>query len=151
LVKLAKEREVCMLIIQHCTKDGNYKGGTELLHAIDAHFALARNSEDETLRDLTGHKNRFGACVTTTFSFGSEGYNFDAIEAETPVDSPKKSKKTSKREVILSVLDTPKTIAGIVRETNVNGSYLTTLMRELVTEGVVSKDGKGANATYVKV
>lgn len=150
LVKLAKEREVCMLIIQHCTKDGNYKGGTELLHAIDSHFSLAKNSEDDSLRDLIGHKNRFGACMTTTFSFGSKGYDFQAVETEKSVDSPKKAKKSSKRETVIGALETPKTVAEIVKETGVNGSYLQTLLRDLVTEGALVKTGKGASASYVK-
>jgi DNA repair protein RadA/Sms len=151
LIKLAKEREVCMLVIQHCTKDGKYKGGTELLHAIDAHFSLEKNAEDDTLRDLVGHKNRFGACVSTTFSFGSKGYDFEAVEAESPEEAPKKGKKgPSKREVVLSILDTPKTVADVVRETGVNGAYLTTLLREVVTEGLVIKTGKGAAAAFVK-
>lgn len=151
LVKLAKEREVCMLIIQHCTKDGNYKGGTELLHAIDAHYALQKNEDDNSLRDLVGHKNRFGACVTTTFAFGSKGYDFEAVEAEADEESPKKSKKVSKRDAIIEVLDTPKTIAEIAKQTGATGGYLTTIMRELTTEGLVSKHGKGATATFVAI
>lgn len=151
LVKLAKEHEVCMLIIQHCTKDGNYRGGTELIHACDAQFSLEKNKEDDGLRDLIAHKNRFGACITTTFAFGSKGYDFEAVEVESPVDAPKKGKKgSSKRDAVLSVLDSAKTIANIVKETGVSGAYLTTLLREIVNEGLVTKSGKGSAATFVK-
>lgn len=151
LVKLAKEKEVCMLIIQHCTKDGKFKGGTELTHAIDSHFSLEKNSEDGTLRDLIGHKNRFGSCSTTTFSFGSKGYDFEAVEVESPIEAPKKGKKVSKRDAILEVLDTPKTIAEIAKETGATGAYLASILREVTNEGLVSKNGKGANATFVKI
>ena len=140
-----------MLIIQHCTKDGNYRGGTELVHAIDAHFSLEKNKEDDGLRDLVGHKNRFGACVTTTFSFSSRGYDFEAVEVESPIETPKKGNKgPSKRDAVLSILDTAKTVADIVKETQVNGGYLQTLLREVVNEGLVTKNGKGANTTYIK-
>lgn len=151
LVKLAKEHEVCMLIIQHCTKDGNYRGGTEIIHACDAQFSLEKNKEDDGLRDLIAHKNRFGACVTTTFAFGSKGYDFEAVEVESPVDVPKKNKKgLSKRDAILSVLDTAKTIAEIAKETGATGGYLSTILRELSNEGLVTKTGTAAAAVFQK-
>jgi predicted ATP-dependent serine protease len=150
LVRIAKTHECCLLIIQHCTKDGNYKGGTELLHAVDAHFSLHKNEEDHDLRDFEAHKNRFGACSTVTFPFGSHGYTFECVETESEESSPKKKRGPSKRDAVLEVLDTPKTVADIVKTSEVSGGYLTTLLRELVTEGVVMKLGRGSEATYIK-
>ena len=150
LINLAKAHECCILIIMHFTKGGSYKGSTEIVHAADALFTLEKNPDDYNLRDLICHKNRFGQCSFTTFPFGSKGYTFEAVESENPVQQGSKGKKTSKRDLVLEVLDTPKTIAQIANESQVSGAYLTNLLRELTNEDKVTKDGKGATATFVQ-
>lgn len=149
LVTLAKEHEVTLLIIQHCTKDGKYKGSTELVHAVDAQFSLQKNPDDYNLRDLIAHKNRFGCCSFMTFEFGINGYNFD-FEQQTEQQQQQKTKKTSKADVVLNVLNSAKTAAEIVKETEISGAYLTMILRDLVTQGKAIKDGRGAQATYIK-
>lgn len=150
LVGLAKANETCVLIIQHCTKDGKYAGKTELVHSVDAQYTLQKNPDDYGLRDLIAVKNRFGACSFTTFPFGSQGYTFEAVEDTSNETPATKTKKVSKADVVLEVLDTPKTVAQIVQETSVGGGYLTTLMRELTIQGKIKKEGRGTDATYVK-
>lgn len=149
LVTLAKNHEVCIFIIMHYTKSGTFKGSTALNHAVDCFFTIEKNPDDFNLRDIMIHKNRFGSCGFTTLHFGSDGYDFEVVEVDNPIQ--KKSKKTSKRDLVLGVLDTDKTMAQIANESGVNGSYLTTLMRDLVTQGAVQKNGRGAEATYKKL
>jgi len=151
LVSLAKEREVCMLIIMHFTKGGNFKGSTEVTHACDALFTLEKNPDDHNLRDLIAHKNRFGACTFTTFPFGARGYTFEAVAADNNPDRKSAAKKASKADQVLELLTEPKTVAQIVRESEVNGAYLGTILRQLVTEGKASKDGRGVDAAYKKI
>ena len=63
-----------------------------------------------------------------------------------------KEKKASKRDVVLQALeDGEKTIADLARETEVNGQYLVAILRDLSNEGVVSKEGKGAQAIFKKL
>lgn len=146
LIRLAKEHEVCMLIIMHFTKSGSFKGSTEITHAADALFTLEKNPDDHGLRDLIAHKNRFGACTLTTFPFGSEGYTFEA----TIVDSKNKEKKQTKSDMILNALTTPKTQQQLTIETETSGVYLASLIRQFIAEGKVIKNGRGASATFVK-
>ena len=151
LVNLAKEREVCMLIIMHFTKGGSYRGSSEIIHASDALFTLEKNSDDHNLRDLIAHKNRFGACTFSTFPFGANGYTFEAVAADNNPDRKSVAKKASKADQVLELLTEPKTVAQIVRESEINGAYLNTILRQLVTEGKASKEGRGADATYKKI
>jgi hypothetical protein len=99
---------------------------------------------------LDCHKNRFGQCSFTTFAFGSKGYVFEAVAVDNNPERRSATKKTSKRNQILNVLDSEKTAAQIASESGVNGTYLTNLLREVVNEGVVIKNGKGASALYAK-
>jgi predicted ATP-dependent serine protease len=150
LINLAKAHECCILIIMHFTKGGSYKGSTEIVHAADALFTLEKNPDDYNLRDLICHKNRFGQCSFTTFPFGSKGYTFEAVTNDNNPERKTSSKKTSKRDQILNVLNSEKTVAQIASESGVNGTYLTNLLREVVNEGIVTKSGKGTNAIFVK-
>jgi predicted ATP-dependent serine protease len=150
LISLAKQYEVCLLIIMHFTKGGSYKGSTEIVHAADALFTLEKNPDDHHLRDLIAHKNRFGACTFTTFPFGDRGYTFEAVAADNNPERKSEAKKQSKGDVVLNALDTPKTIQQIVQDTDVAGAYLTSILRQFINEGKVSKDGRGVDATYKK-
>ena len=150
LVNLAKEHEVCVLIIMHFTKAGNYKGSTEIVHAADALFTLEKNPDDHNLRDLICHKNRFGQCSFTTFPFGAQGYTFEAVAADNNPDRKSAAKKESKSDTVLEALANSKTVQQIVQETNVSGAYLNSILRQLVTEGKATKDGRGAEAVYKK-
>jgi predicted ATP-dependent serine protease len=150
LVNLAKEKEVCMLIIMHFTKGGNFRGSSSVIHAVDALFFLQKSEDDHNLRELVAHKNRFGACTFSTFHFGANGYTFENIVSDNNPDRKSVAKKSSKTDQVLDLLVEPKTVAQIVRESEINGPYLNTILRQLVTEGKVSKEGRGADATYIK-
>jgi predicted ATP-dependent serine protease len=151
LINIAKQYEVCMLIIMHFTKSGSYKGSTELVHAADALFTLEKNPDDHNLRDLICHKNRFGQCSFTTFPFGATGYTFESVVVENNPIQKSATKKESKADVVLNSLTDPKTVQQIVQDTNVSGAYLGTILRQLTAEGKIIKDGRGAEATFMKV
>ena len=149
LVRIAKENEMCIAIILHMTKNNQFKGTTLLNHAVDTFMTISKNPDDMHLRDFMIHKNRFGGGSFTTFPFGAQGYTFEAVAADNAPERP--SKKTSKSEVICDILTEPKNVKQICEETGVNGSYLSTILRTLVTEGKIKKEGRGADATYQKI
>ena len=148
LIQTAKEHEVVIGIILHFTKSGTYKGDTLLPHSADMNIIMTRNKDDYNLRDVDVTKNRFGSAGQAIFEMTSRGFTFEAAEINNPV--PQQGKKTSKSDIVLNSLDTAKTIAQIVQETNVSGAYLTNLLRQLQAEGKVDKSGRGAEATYIQ-
>lgn len=148
IVQTAKENEIVIGTILHFTKAGTYKGSTLLPHSVDCNVIMNRNKEDYNLRDIDVTKNRFGSAGQAIFEMTPRGFTFEAVEAQSEENA--KGKKGSKKDAVLSVLDTAKTIENIVKESGVSGSYLTTLLRELTNEGVVIKNGKGASATFIK-
>jgi predicted ATP-dependent serine protease len=146
IVKTAKENETVIGTILHFTKSGTYKGSTLLPHSVDCNIIMTRNKEDYNLRDVDITKNRFGSAGQAIFEMTGRGFTFEAVEQESSTEG----KKQSKADIILDSLSEPKTVAQIVQETGVSGAYLTTLLRQLTTEGKVDKDGRGADATYKK-
>ena len=148
IVQTAKQHEIVIGTILHFTKAGTYKGSTLLPHSVDCNVIMNRNKEDYNLRDVDVTKNRFGSAGQAIFEMTPRGFTFEAVESKEQENA--KGKKGSKRDAVLSTLDSAKTIESIVKESGVTGSYLTTLLRELVSEGAVSKTGKGASATFIK-
>lgn len=146
IVQTAKEHEVIIGVIMHFTKAGTYKGSSLIPHSTDCNIIMTRNKEDYNLRDVDVTKHRFGTAGQTCFEMTQKGFSFEAVESPTEDGS----KKPSKRDAILSVLDTVKTIAEIAKETGATGGYLSTILRELSNEGLVTKEGKGATALYIK-
>jgi predicted ATP-dependent serine protease len=152
LVRLAKEYEVCIALVLHMTKNNKFKGSTLLNHAVDTFLTIEKNPEDYGLRDFQIHKNRFGSVALVTFPFEASGYNFEAVETEeSNKSSSKPKKKASKSDLVLGTLSTPKTMAEIAQETEVTGQYLSSILRQGILEGKISKEGKGTSATYVEV
>lgn len=148
IIKTAKENETVIGTILHFTKSGTYKGSTLLPHSVDCNIIMTRNKEDYNLRDVDITKNRFGSAGQAIFEMTPRGFTFEAVEAEEAEGG--KSKK-SKAEVITESLTEPKTVQQICETSGVSGAYLTTLLRQLVNEGKIKKEGKGATATYVSL
>lgn len=149
LIQTAKENEIAIGVILHFTKSGSYKGSTLYPHSCDMNVIMTRNKEDYNLRDVDVTKNRFGSSEQMVFEMTSRGFTFEAVESSEP-STDKAGKKVSKSDIVLECLTTPKTPAQIVEETNVGGAYLTSILRELVTQGKAEKNGRGADATYIK-
>ena len=148
IVQTAKEHEIVIGTILHFTKGGTYKGSTLLPHSVDCNIIMTRNKDDYNLRDVDVTKNRFGSAGQAIFEMTPRGFTFEAVESSEVSD---KSSKKSKADVIQETLTEPKTVQQIVEQTQVNGAYLTTILRQLVNEGKVKKDGRGAEATYVSL
>lgn len=147
IVKTAKENETVIGTILHFTKSGTYKGSTLLPHSVDCNIVMTRNKDDYNLRDVDITKNRFGSAGQAVFEMTPRGFTFEAVEQ---TSDNEQGKKQSKADVIASILDKPKTVAQIAQESGASGSYLTTLLRQMVNEGKLTKNGRGAEATYVK-
>jgi len=146
IIQTAKENEIVIGTILHFTKSGTYKGSTLLPHSVDCNIVMERNKEDLSLRDIDVTKNRFGSSGQAVFEMTSTGFTFEAVE----VDDEASGKKT-KRDIVLESIDsTPKTPESIAKESKVTGTYLANILRELVNEGAVTKEGRGATAMYAK-
>ena len=151
LIQTAKENEICIGVVLHFTKTGSYKGSTLYPHSCDCNLIMLRNDEDESLRDIESTKNRFGGTGLMTIEMSARGFTFEPVD-ENRVAPKSKEKKASKRDVVLEALkEGEKTIADLARETEVNGQYLVAILRDLSNEGVVSKEGKGAQAVFKKI
>lgn len=146
IIQTAKENEIVIGTILHFTKSGTYKGSTLLPHSVDCNIVMERNKEDLSLRDIDVTKNRFGSAGQAVFEMTSTGFTFEAVE----VDDEASGKK-SKRDIVLESIDsTPKTLESIAKDSKVTGTYLANILRELVNEGAVTKEGRGATALYTK-
>ena len=148
IIQTAKEHEVVIGTILHFTKSGTYKGSTLLPHSVDCNIIMTRNKDDYNLRDVDVTKNRFGSAGQAIFEMTPRGFTFEAVESQ-QLDG--KSSKKSKAEVVSDILTEPKTVQQICEETGASGAYLSTILRQLVTEGKIKKDGKGVGATYQKI
>jgi len=149
LIQTAKENEICIGVILHFTKTGTYKGSTLFPHSCDCNLIMTRNDEDETLRDVEATKNRFGSTGVMTIEISASGFTFEKVEVANP--TTKATAKKSKREMVIeSISDQGSSVADIVKDSSVSGGYLTTLLRELYNEGVLTKEGRGADTVYKK-
>ena len=147
LVKTAKDNEIVIGVILHFTKAGTYKGDTLLPHSVDMNIIMTRNKEDYNLRDVDVTKNRFGSAGQAIFEMTGRGFNFEAIEQSNNEQSG--GKKLTKADLVKEAIAAgSSTVAEICDKSGVSGSYLTNILRELVTQGSVTKEGKGADAKY---
>jgi predicted ATP-dependent serine protease len=146
LVKTAKDHEIVIGVILHFTKAGTYKGDTLLPHSVDMNIIMTRNKEDYNLRDVDVTKNRFGSAGQAVFEMTAHGFDFQAVEDNS---SQSNGKKLTKPELVKqAIADGSSTVAEICEKSGVSGAYLTNILRELVNQGSITKDGKGVDAKY---
>lgn len=146
LLTTAKQHEVVIGIVLHFTKSGSYKGSTLLPHSVDCNMLMNKNEDDYELRDIETTKNRFGSCSFTSFPLTSNGFVFESITNQE--NTKNKHKPVSKRDVVFNVLDSEKTMAQIIQETNISAGYVNILLRELIQESKIIKNGRGPTATF---
>lgn len=147
LIQTAKQNEVVIGVILHFTKAGTYKGDTLLPHSVDMNVIMTRNKEDYNLRDVDVTKNRFGSSSCCVFEMTRHGFTFEAIEQQ----NTQTSKKQTKREMVQEAIENGKqTVAEISEASGVTGTYLQTILRDLQQEKIVTKNGKGIDAKYIK-
>ena len=149
LLTTAKSNEIVIGIILHFTKTGSYKGSTLLPHSVDCNMLMKKNEDERKLRDIETTKNRFGSCSFASFQLTTNGFIFESTELNK--DSSTKRPINSKKDNIFLLLETSKTIIEIVRETKISANYVTMLLRDLLIEGKIIKEGKGVSAIYKKI
>jgi DNA repair protein RadA/Sms len=73
LVRHAKAKGTCMILVGHVTKDGSVAGPKTLEHMVDSVLSL-EGERTGTVRLLRATKNRFGSCDETgVFTMGERG------------------------------------------------------------------------------
>jgi predicted ATP-dependent serine protease len=100
LCSLAKKTDTVIGVIQHVTKQGNYKGSTLLPHSVDMTIMLAKNEEDPDnihVRDFTVTKNRFGSAAFISLNLTQHGFDLDR-KASGPVDPLENVNKISMQD-----------------------------------------------------
>lgn len=156
LIKLAKEQEVVIGVVLHFTKTGTYKGSTLLPHAVDCNIIMTRNKEDAGLRDVEITKNRFGFSGFVSFAMGHSGFDFNAVETQSSSSSKSASSNngSSKKQIVGQTISNSPialTVTDIHTQTQISVGYLTTILRELISENKVRKIGRGPTAVYGRV
>jgi predicted ATP-dependent serine protease len=151
IVTKAKELEVVVGVIQHMTKNGQYKGSTLLSHSVDCTVMMEKDKEDPSVRIFNTTKNRFGSTNEICFYMTSAGFDFEKVEVQTDEEKPskKKGKTAEYKEKILSTIKTQGQIdlksATQLLECSLKAQNV---LRELTLTELVKKTGRGATAIW---
>jgi len=146
LINHAKETECVVLVICHLTKGGVIKGTNLLTYAVDVNIFVEISDEDPGLRRIYFTKNRFGPGIDYTCAFTSRGYDFTAVKATENASSKSKKadRKEEARKQILS-MEGKISVADVCTALNVDASRAGWLLRELTTEGKLTKNNLRGN------
>lgn len=145
----AKELNVVVGVILHCTKTGNYKGSTLFPHSVDANIMMRRSPEDEEWREIESTKNRYGQTGVVVFPMTPNGFDFQKVESEKEEVVVKKSKIALLGEKIIDFIEEHKSInptqaAEVLGDTGL----VQRIMKELVNAGIVKREGRGADTIW---
>jgi len=156
LVVHAKETECAVILICHNTKAGSIKGSTLIIHAVDVNVSIGQIKDaDVNARVIRFDKNRFGPANEIECYIQYSGYDFESeVEVHNDdSDKPTKSdRKLDQRKKLLNYIkDREVTISDVCKQLNVDATRATFLLRELTTEGIIEKEGRGVNATFKEV
>jgi len=153
LVVRAKETECAVILICHNTKAGGIKGSSLIIHAVDVNVSIHQIKDADTnARCIRFDKNRFGPATDIECYIEYSGYDFDKeviVDSEEKDDKPTKSdKKKEQRDQILK-LDKIN-IYEVTQKLGIDSTRAAFLLRELCNELKLIKQGRGAEASYVK-
>jgi len=148
----AKENDCALIFVLHSTKSGGYRGGSLIPHAVDVnmHIATDEDAGDESLRIITIHKNRYGACGSYNAYMTSSGFE---LSGKRVMETKAPSKKSRQKELIDSImkLDPPNiTKALLMEKFELTGSQAYFILKELVDNGTLIKMGRGVNSVWKK-
>ena len=150
LVVRAKETECAVILICHNTKAGGIKGSSLIIHAVDVNISINMIKDAEmNARSIRFEKNRFGPANDIECFIEYSGYDF---ETEVVVDGdgdnkPSKSdKKKEQRDAILKLENV--TVQEVCKKLSIDSTRAGFLLRELVMECKLVKQGRGVEATY---
>lgn len=161
IVQTAQKTECVIGIILHVTKSGQYKGSTDIPHAVDMNVHIRRDPDQSDLRIISTEKNRFGAIMDMSVYFTTQGFDFktgqqiDDLEARQNAQS-KKGRSLAERDAIMLALDVATqnnlclTLQGVCSIVKIQANRASYLLSQLVSEGYLAKRGRGANADWVK-
>ena len=153
LVVRAKETECAVILICHNTKAGSIKGSSLIIHAVDVNVSIHQIKDADTnARCIRFDKNRFGPATDIECYIEYSGYDFDKeviVDSDDKDDKPTKSdKKKEQRDQILK-LDKIN-IYEVTQKLGIDSTRAGFLLRELCNELKLIKQGRGAEANYVK-
>jgi predicted ATP-dependent serine protease len=153
LVVRAKETECAVILIWHNTKAGGIKGSSLIIHAVDVNISIHQIKDaDINARCIRFDKNRFGPAVDIEGFIEYSGYDFDKeviVDSEGKGDKPSKAdKKKEQRESILKLNKI--TVSDVCKSLSIDSTRAGFLLRELVMECKLTKQGRGVDAVYIK-
>jgi hypothetical protein len=152
LIKKAKQSECVLILICHNTKAGQIKGSSLIIHAVDVNIAIEPIKDAEiNARKIVFNKNRFGPANELECYIQSHGYDFEsevALLGEESVKPSKKKVKNLQRDQILTMEEV--SIKSVCKLLSIDATRAGFLLRELQLEGVIAKEGRGADARWIK-
>jgi predicted ATP-dependent serine protease len=152
LIKRAKETECVLILICHNTKAGQIKGSSLILHAVDVNMSIEPVKEAEiNARRIVFNKNRFGPANDLECFIQQNGYDFESeVSLLSEGKSHKPSKKKLKNEQRQQILAMPSIqVKAICKALQIDATRANFLLRELQQEGLIEKQGRGADATWL--
>ena len=163
LCSAGKKHECAVGFIMHHTKGGVMKGGTIIIHTVDANFCISAPDVDNPTRWVeTDGKNRFGPPGKFSAAFEATGYDFSVDAVETADEekarmngssggSAQKHSKGARRQEELNLLKAVERLT-LAEAAKIIGDMQRArfLMSDLHLEGVFKKEGRGASAVFVR-
>jgi len=151
LVVRAKETECAVFMICHHTKAGGIKGSSLIIHAVDVNMGISGVRDGEAnMRRIYFDKNRFGPAHELMTQMMYAGYDFDSEVTVPEKVNKKKQPKIEQRKQLLELLEANKhlTLQQACDKLKMDSTRLGYLLRELVSEGLVIKKGRGGEAIW---
>lgn len=151
LVVRAKETECTVFMICHHTKAGGIKGSSLIIHAVDVNMGISGVRDGEAnMRRIYFDKNRFGPAHELMTQMMYAGYDFDSEVVVPEKVNKKKQPKIEQRKQLLELLEANKhlTLQQACDKLKMDSTRLGYLLRELVSEGLVIKKGRGGEAIW---
>lgn len=153
LVVRAKETECAVILICHNTKAGGIKGSSLIIHAVDVNISIHNIKDAEmNARCIRFDKNRFGPATDIECFIEYSGYDFDKEVIVNSTDKKDKvskaDKKKEQREAILGLDNI--TVQDVCQKLKIDSTRATFLLRELIMECKLIKQGRGVDAKFVK-
>ena len=150
LVVRAKETECAVILICHNTKAGGIKGSSLIIHAVDVNISINMIKDAEmNARSIRFEKNRFGPANDIECFIEYSGYDFETevvIDGDGDNKPSKSDKKKEQRDAILKLENV--TVQEVCKKLSIDSTRAGFLLRELVMECKLVKQGRGVEATY---
>lgn len=152
LIRTAKKTESVLGIVLHVTKSNNYRGSTLIPHAVDANFMMRSSVTGEDVRVIYSTKNRYGKLYNVELRLGHNGFDLDNPTRinDGTAPAPQDPRKVRWQEDLKKILTLAEPIKQVdvtnAVDGNVQRGYL--LIKQLIREGKLMKDGRGEEAVY---